>query len=482
MWRSIILSSTGVTAYPYCLWLKSLRLGDLEQLLRDITATPKLRSKFFEGPMEEFQILSGSAKTRAKHNLQWQSIVEKVGEAITKYAKDASDQENKVLQLTNLEGHNLPTSLLVVWITRLPTLTTLSVIDGSGLTEEIAISIRDHCPAFRDLTCYTLPGPEVDKNMSAFFRALRPNSLESFSVISSNRIGYDTLEALMQHSDSLKTLTLSSLESTALPFLHLLSSCPYLESLQIESSMPSPPSTSATDGRDPLVELSSWLKGCRHLKKLDIKFLGGASKLLADALKSPDLRLKELEVRLIDDDEAFYTALGKQADLESLTLRCTAEVIDQTGVRHDTFIESICSSKKLKDLNIMLVDHLQLTPDDLDLIRESLPGLESLSFDGEWLTDSIWEPLSQMSSLTTLNINGLSIFTYDGIRSFLETVKASGPRYGFRLYVMNQQSEARITPVEEEKLSMLAAEIPGGSFDFAYWRDPSEDEMTDLSD
>lgn len=482
MWRSIILSSTGVTAYPYCLWLKSLRLGDLEQLLRDITATPKLRSKFFEGPMEEFQILSGSAKTRAKHNLQWQSIVEKVGEAITKYAKDASDQENKVLQLTNLEGHNLPTSLLVVWITRLPTLTTLSVIDGSGLTEEIAISIRDHCPAFRDLTCYTLPGPEVDKNMSAFFRALRPNSLESFGVISSNRIGYDTLEALMQHSDSLKTLTLSSLESTALPFLHLLSSCPYLESLQIESGTPSPPSTSAADGRDPLVELSSWLKGCRHLKKLEIKFLGGASKLLADALKSPDLRLKELEVRLIDDDEAFYTSLGEQADLESLTLRCTAEVIDQTGVRHDTFMESICSSKKLRDLNIMLVDHLQLTPDDLALIRESLPGLESLSFDGEWLTDAIWEPLSQMSSLTTLNINGLSIFTYDGIRSFLEKVKTSGSRYGFRLYVMNQQSEARITPVEEEKLSMLAAEIPGGSFEFAYWRDPSEDEMTDLSD
>lgn len=286
----------------------------------------------------------------------------------------------------------------------------------------------------------------------------------------------------MQHSDSLRTLTLSSLQNNSLPFLHLLSSCSYLETLQIESSTPAPPSTWAADDKDPLVEFSAWLKGCRHLRKLEIKFLGGASKLLADALKSPDLRLTELEARLIDDDEGFYSALGYQADLESLTLRCMAEVIDQAGSRHDKFIDSICSCKKLKDLNIMLVEHLQLTPDDLAQIKESLQGLESISFDGEWLTDAIWEPLSEMSSLTTININGLSIFTFDGIKSFVEKVKASGSRNGFRLYVMNQQSEARISPAQESSLSKLAAQIPGGSFEFSYWRDPSESEMSDLSD
>lgn len=483
MWRSIILSSIGVTAHPYCLWLKSLGLSDLEQLLRDVAANQTLRPRFFEGPMEVFEIISGSTKTRAgKPILEWQKIIEKVGEAITKYAKDASDEENKVLQLTNLEGANLPTSLLSVWTSRLPTLTTLSIRDGSVLTEEVAISLRDYCPAFKDLTCYTLLGLTVDENMSAFFRALRPNSLENFSILSSNAIGHDALEGLMQHSESLKTLTLSSLQNTSLPFLHLLSSCPYIESLQVDSDTPAPPSTWAADDKDPLVEFSAWLKGCRHLKKLDIKSLGGASKLLADALKSPDLRLTELETRLIDDDEAFYTALGDQADLESLTLRCTAEVIDPTGIRHDTFMDSICSCKKLKDLNTMLVDHLQLTPDDLTQIKESLPGLESISFDGEWLTDAIWEPLSEMPSLVTMNINGLSIFSFDGIKSFIEKVKASGSRDGFRLYVMNQQSEARISPAQENVLSKLAAQIPGGSFEFSYWRDPSESEMSDLSD
>lgn len=483
MWRSIILSSTGVTAYPYCLWLKSLGLSDLEQLLRDVATDPNLRPRFFEGPMEDFEIISGSSRTRAgKPILEWQKIIEKVGEAITKYAKDAADEENKALQLISLEGANLPTSLLAVWTSRLPTLTTLSIRDGSVLTEEVAISIRHHCPAFKDLTCYNIRGPTVDENMSAFFRALKPSSLENFTVLSSNEIGYDTLDGLLQHSDSLKTLTLSSLQNTSLPFLHLLSRCPYLESLQIEASTPSPPSTWAADDKDPLVEVSAWLKECKYLRKLDIKNLGGASKLLAEVLKSPGLRLKELDIRLIDDDEAFYTALGTQSDLEMLMFRSTADVIDNNNIRHDTFIDSICSCKKLKDLNIMLIDHLQLTPDDMVQIKESLPGLEALSFDGEWLTDAIWGPLAEMQFLTTININGLSIFTFQEIKSFIERVKASGSRHGFRLYVMNQQSEARITQVQEFALQRLAAQIPGGSFEFSYWRDPSEDEMSDLSD
>lgn len=482
MWRSIILSSAGVTAYPYCLWLKSLGLGDLEQLLGEIAPNWTMRPIFFEGPMKAFEITGESTTSAGKPILGCQEIVEKVGESITKYVKDAADKENKALQLTNLEGGNLPTSLLSVWASRLPTMTALRVRDGSVLTEEVAHSLREHCPAFKDLTCYTLLGSTVDENMSAFFRALRPNSLENFSILSSNVIGYDAIEGLMQHSESLVTLTLSSLQNTSLPFLHLLSSCPYLESLQVESSTPAPPSTWAADGKDPLVEFSAWLKECRHLKKLNIKYLGGASKLLADALKSPDLRLKELEAHLIDDDEAFYTAIGCQADLESLTLRWKAEVVDQTGVQHDTFMDSICSCKKLKDLNIMLVDHLQLTASDLAQVKESLPGLESISFDGEWLTDEIWEYLSEMPSLTTINVNGMSMFSFDGIKSFLKKVKASGSHDGFRLYVMDQQSEAKITPAQEHVLSKLAAQIPGGSFEFLYWRDPYETEMSDMSD
>ncbi|KAF3770266.1 hypothetical protein M406DRAFT_229521, partial [Cryphonectria parasitica EP155] len=414
MWRSIILSSIGVTQYPYCLWLKSLGLSDLEQLLGDVASNASLRPRFFEGPMQEFEILSGSKRTRfGKSILEWQKIIEKVGDTVTKFAKEAADEENKIVQLTNLEGANLPTSLLSVWTSRLATLTTLSIRDGSVLTEEVAISIRDHCPAFRELTCFHIQGQTVDENMSAFFRTLKPNSLQSFSVLSSNQIGHDTLDGLMQHSESLRVLALKSLQNTALPFLDLLSNCQYLESLSIESSTPSPPSTWAADGKDPLVVVSAWLQESKHLRKLEIHNLGGASKLLSEVLKSPTLRLRDLETKLVDDDETFYVALGNQTDLESFMFRSNIEVNDQAGLRHDTFIDSICSCKKLNDLNIMQNDHMQLTPEDLGLFQESLPELESLSFDGELLSDAIWTPLMGMTSLTTININGLSVFTYE---------------------------------------------------------------------
>lgn len=483
MWRSIILSSIGVTAFPYCLWLKFLGLSDLESLLNDVAINANLRPRFFKGPMKEFEIVSDSNKTRyGKPILEMQKIIEKVGDTITKFAKDAAEQQNKAVQLTSLEGANLPTPLLAVWTSRLSTLTTLSIRDGSVLNEEVGNAIRESCPAFRDLTCYHIRGPTVDENMSAFFRALKPNSLETFSVLSTNEIGYETLEGLMEHSLSLKTLNLSSLQNTSLAFLHLLSACPYLESLQIQSSTPSPPSTWAADDKDPLIDVAVWLKASTHLRKLSIQNLGGASKLLSEALKSSDLRLKDLDVKLIDDEEAFYASLGSQSDLESLQFRSTAEVIDNNGVRHDTFVDSICDCKKLRDLDITYTEHLQLNPSDLAQIKECLPNLETLEFDGEFLTDSIWEPLSGMRSITTINIMGSSIFTFVGIRDFLKAVKSAGARPGFHLSVMAQQSEAIITPNQVGTLSNLAATIPGGGFDFQYWRDPSEDEMSDLSD
>lgn len=142
MWRSIMLSSVGVTASPYCLWLKSLGLSDLQQLLLEIATNRRLRPKFFEGPMETFEIISTTTKTSTgKPVLEHQQIIEKVGDAITRYAKEAAEEENKTLQLTSLEGAFIPTSLLSTWTSRLPTLTTLSIRDGSVLTEEVAHSI-----------------------------------------------------------------------------------------------------------------------------------------------------------------------------------------------------------------------------------------------------------------------------------------------------------------------------------------------------
>ncbi|KAJ0109177.1 hypothetical protein J7T55_009507 [Diaporthe amygdali] len=487
MWRSIILSSLGVTAYPYCLWIRSLGLSDLEQLLVGIARDRKWRTLFFKGPMKTFEIISGSTKTRqGRPVLEWQKIIEQVGNKITQFAEEAAEKQNKSVQLVSLEGANLPTSLLSVWVSRLSTLTTLSIRDGSVLTAEVADSIHRNCPFFKDLTCFNIKGPTVDKNMSEFFRGLRENSLESFKVHSSNEIGYDALDGLMQHSRSLRLLDLSSLQNTGLAALDTLSRCQYLEGLSIEASTPSLPSTWAVSGEDPLPKVAAWLKECKSLRRLVISNLAGASKLLSDILVSPDLRLSDLGLSLIDDEEAFYTALGNQTALESLSLRSNAEIVDPNKARHDKFIDSICACTRLKDLDIMQkvggIDQVQLTMEDLVLIQNSLPHLEELSFDGEYLTDALFEPLARMERLTQVSINGSSIFTFAGIKAFIEALTMSGTHKGFRLYVMNQYGEAEISERHQEQLAALMAVGLNGAFDLAYWRNPSEDDMSDLSD
>lgn len=487
MWRSIIMSSLGVTAYPYCLWIRSLGLSDLEQLLQGIARDKRWRSLFFKGPMKTFEIISGSTKTRqGRPILEWQKIIERVGNTITQFAKEAAEKQNKSVQLVSLEGANLPTDLLSVWVSRLSTLTTLSIRDGSVLTAEVADSIQHNCPFFKDLTCFNIKGPTVDQNMSDFFRGLRENSLESFKVHSSNEIGFNALDGLMQHSRSLRFLDLSSLQNTCLSVLDTLSRCQYLESLSIEASTPAPPSTWAVSGEDPLPKVATWLKECKTLKRLVISNLSGASKLLSDIMDSPDLRLTDLQLSLIDDEEAFYTALGNQTALENLSLRSSAEIVDPNRARHDKFIDSICQCTRLKDLDIMQkvggIDQVQLTFEDLVLIKESLPQLEDLSFDGEYLTDALFEPLAQMQRLKSVSINGSSIFTFAGIKSFIEALRTSGAHKGFRLYIMNQYGEAEISERHQEQLAALMAVGLNGVFELAYWRNPSEDDMSDLSD
>lgn len=486
MWRAMISSSIGVTAYPYCLWIKSLELSDLEQLLQDISGDRGRRSLFFDGPMSEFEILSEGRITRAgQPHLEIQKVVEKVGEAITSFAQKASEKQNKAVQLSTFEAANLPTSLLSVWTSRLSTLTALSVRDGSVLTAGVAESIHQNCPSFRELTCYNIQGKDVDQSMSEFFRGLRDDSLQNFKVLSTNKMGPHALEGLTNHARSLRSLTLSSLGTTSLPFLHLLTSLQYLEELNIEASTTLPPRMWAPDGEDPLPMVAIWLKGCKSLKQLSISKLAGGSKLLSDVLVSPDLRLRKLDVRLVDDEEAFYSALGHQADLETLVFRSHAEIIDQDGVRHDNFLDSICACMKLRHIDIIQefgIDQVQLTTEDLFLVKEALRNLEELSFEGENLTDAIFEPLSQIPSLRAVYISGLSLFTYDGIKFFIEALQAAGSHRDFRLEIANQHGDAKIPVRLEKKLARLINSSLNGYFSLVYSRDLSEDDTPPDSD
>jgi hypothetical protein len=62
LWRSIIASSLGATLFPYCCWLKSLKLNilhrNLERLARDRDSTIS-RAQFFAPPLEKLEIVLG---------------------------------------------------------------------------------------------------------------------------------------------------------------------------------------------------------------------------------------------------------------------------------------------------------------------------------------------------------------------------------------------------------------------------------------
>lgn len=165
LWRSIISSSLGKTLFPYCLWIKTLRLGNLHSLLDDfgregrVESVRRLRARFFDPPLQDFDIRDGTASsitTRGRgrpgnRRLDLDAVVVQVGERIIDCIKTAADQQDKAAGLLSLEGPTLPTESLTGWVTRLSRLTSLRVYDGSVLDSDLARAIRENCPAFNDV-------------------------------------------------------------------------------------------------------------------------------------------------------------------------------------------------------------------------------------------------------------------------------------------------------------------------------------------
>lgn len=146
LWRSIIASSLGGTLYPYCCWIKALRLGNLYSHLEDLARdNAGLRARFFSPPLDKLQIY------RRGRALNLDAIVIAVANLVTERIRSDADHEDKRVGLTTLEGFYLPTASLAGWVSGLSCLTTLMVRDGSVLTSEVARAIRANCPAFRQV-------------------------------------------------------------------------------------------------------------------------------------------------------------------------------------------------------------------------------------------------------------------------------------------------------------------------------------------
>ena len=151
-WRSIIVSGLSKTLFPYCCWIKILKLGSIQSLLEDLARDNlELKARFFSPPLEKLQICRG--RRRALHV---EAIVMKIANLLTKRIRTSAAQEGKwasptTLECNNLLGPNWPTANLLKWVSSLSRLTSLSLSDGSMLNEDVARAIRAKCPAFREL-------------------------------------------------------------------------------------------------------------------------------------------------------------------------------------------------------------------------------------------------------------------------------------------------------------------------------------------
>ncbi|KAI6373639.1 hypothetical protein MCOR25_003412 [Pyricularia grisea] len=503
LWRSLILSSIGKTAFPYALWIRKLQLGDLQLTLQDIARNPAVREDLFKGDMAEFEMVSNVNMTRAVQRklgrvpLAYDAIALKVGDAITSFVKDAADRNDKVVTLAKLESHRIPTDVLITWTSRLSTLRSLTLREVDSLNADVASAIRRDCPSFAKLRCLTGPGDNADGDMAAFLFGLAPQTLEHFEVISYNNFGQQTFAALAFHSKSLKNIMLASISQEAVPALSFLCECTAIETLRLEYESRAIPYPWKDDHKESYLQVAEWLRNSQGLTSLDIGALPDTPSLLAKVLPSKNLRLRSLRVHISEhtrQDSEFYPSLSHQETLEELFI----EDYEDSFGPSEALVQAVSECRNLVALYAV---NSQFTAFDLRQLCLTLPRLEILQFDGEH-QDSTLDALMGFERLKYVTVNGTSSFSFDRLRSFIEglSVKGSkpaestsangsatiskGPHYGFSLIIASQIGfgSTKFTKAQETSLQDLIKERVNGELSLTYIQDEDELHESDFSD
>ncbi|KAI0976334.1 hypothetical protein F4678DRAFT_416697 [Xylaria arbuscula] len=488
LWRSIVLSSLGATRYPYCAYIRALSLSSLAECLDYIRPDEDLRQFFFEGLMQDFLVLQEEGKRRVKSTryrlppLDNAAITSRCADSIIQYTKTLADDNSTPMTLTHLEASVFPRDILPAWLSHLGALTSLQIHDGSVLGVEAASAIAEHCPNFSELTCFHCSSSSVDQEVAAFLLTLRPNTLQTFEILSRNNLNEDTLAALKTHSKSLRVLDLRTLLTSTLKAIHILSECTALETLLIEKE-------ASYDGavdlnEEELSRFAQWVSSCRALSELSFHHIRNPLPILEQVLQTSEIRLEKLHIQgsnfvSREVTRATWMALGQQKRLKSLTIASDDQPAnDLDFIRYPELTDSICHLSSLATLNL-----LQSHVSSVDIVRitTALPRLEELSFGGDLFDESILEPLSKLHKLATLTINAITNFTYDGLWSFAQRLYEVGNR-GIRVELLNQWYEAKLTTREEKQLNRYFAKNLKGQIAINYSADPNGLHEDDFSD
>ncbi|KAA8573155.1 hypothetical protein EYC84_003668 [Monilinia fructicola] len=459
-WQSIVRSSLGVTAYPYCLYIRSLDLTNLSNLLEDGTFRVSAMDSFFADEMAEFLSIDGTPRRRSKRGpqvrLNTTNILNLIGESITRYVSECADENHTTVALENLSG-DITSLALPMWVGRLSRLKSMTLWDGKSLNENVATVISNKCSKFNEIRIFVC-SDDTDHNPASFIKGLRQNSLLSLEVLSDCRIGPEFLSALNHHSESLKSLRLQSLNAEAIRNLNILKSCTALETLDLEDS-----------------------QHTVDLEATENDVIVSAPSILKQVCLRNNIRLRRLVVTgpaLVSDTE-FHRAISHQTDLEVLELRGGSDEVFRVRDDIDNLLTSICQLTKLKELTIM-ESFEYFSSNEIKRLAKSLPLLEKFHFSGYGIGDEILPYLSNLHNLRDVSMTAISSFTLDGLLAYVSTLQDTNQ--GLVFSVMSQNPDQDLAPLEQQLIREGMIAKVDGKFDFALLREVAESEFDSASD
>ena len=486
MWKSIIRSSLGTTAYPYCLYIRSLDLRNLAELLDDPLFREAALDTFFDNDMAMFLKAHETPGKKKKKGvkasytrLNIPIVLDLVGESITNFVSEAASRNRNAVALEDLAG-DIGVAALPRWTGRLSRLKSMTLWDGASLSESVAIAIAEKCPQFDDLSFCFCKRDDMDAEFAVFFSTLRKNSLQSLAALTAHSVGPETLLALNHHSQSLRMLKLDGLKLDTIRHVPLLQGCGALEVLDLQGASVDEGliNLEATEN-DVFLEIVAYLSRCDRLRELVFTRFAGAPHILTHVCLRNNIRLRKLHVSgyALVGHQDFHKAISHQTILESLELRADPEGAFRDDI--DTLVSSVCQLTKLTYLNLFSTSDYFRTS-EIKQLASKLPNLEDFSFNGYDVTDDVWPAISSLHHLRTLNVHAVSTFTLDGLLNYISTLRESNQ--GLLLSVMNQSVDDDLSEIELEIVRESISTKVDGKFDFVLFREGQESEFDSGSD
>ncbi|KAI1000654.1 hypothetical protein K3495_g7542 [Podosphaera aphanis] len=502
-WRSIILSSSGKTMFPYCLYLRFLDFMNLEDLFL---------SSSLDDPMDTDQrptcemvqiVTEGHLPGRfmiTDRGEDYDDIIEYIGNAIFDYIHDETVKTKESLNLEVIKWRN-DSGALAEWLRGISSVKALSVpcLPSLRITwpESLAMAIVDHCPNFCSLILTIEGAEEVDEDepreqkkkrrrqkrleeeqrgyreLAQFFMGLRENTLQKFLVHYPNEsagdifadqdnyyIDLDMFDSLdHNHAQSLRQLKISTVYSTTIQPLSRLRNCQNLTSLWLEF----PHSENIVTDIDMLHGAIRWIISCGRLREIGLSELRDGMEVLTYLCGTEGIRLRKVQLLGFEtvDNGRFFKVLSSQAALKHLELKpYDYSNLGKIAVHHE-FMDPQLSFTSLEHLNMDPIFGAFSKRTILNF-APYISRVKTFTFKCNDMDDDLWPALANFHQLQHLEIQGYRAgFTYGGIRNYIDTL--TGLNKGYKLCIFIDQTWGRIlTPVQEANINNALYARTGG--------------------